>query len=296
MSYPKKCGECHSLIYDNALFCSKCGMKVQGICSQCGNAVADSDLFCHKCGASLKHFQPISEGALVNVAKAIAHRMNNALSIVLTNSQIAARRTAGLPQAIREELQEYLQDIAVAADGGGRIMGQFQRFLDSIADGYSQEEDSAHVDQIVSNLQILAVPESRTYNAKLRSEKPTRVGHVSILIVDDEEKIRHALSYALALTGYNVMTASDGREALTLFRNGSYDVAFVDLKMPGMTGWEVTSAIKQIDPDTMVVLMTGWSVRLDDERLNQNHIDAVLTKPFELSQVNDLITEVGNRR
>ena len=232
---------------------------------------------------------------MISVAEAVAHRINNVLSIVLTNSQIATRRIADLPQEMREELKDCLQDIAVAADGGGRVIGQFQRFLDSIVNGYSQEENSAYVDQMVSNLQIPAVAETRTYYADMRSEKPTLVGHVSILIVDDEEKIRHALSYALTLAGHHVITASDGQEALTLFQSGSYDIAFVDLKMPGMNGWEVTSAIKQIDPDTMVVLMTGWSVRLDDERLSKNNVDAMITKPFELSQINDLITEVGNR-
>ncbi len=295
MSHPNKCGECHATIYNNASFCPKCGTKVQRTCDQCGSIVADSDLFCHRCGLSLGHSQSVPEGALTSVAKAVAHRINNALSIVLTNSQIAARRIVDLPQEMREDLQRCLQDIALAADGGGRAIGQFQKFLNSIANGYSQEESSAYVDQMVSNLRIPAIPESSTPRAHVRSEKPTLVGHVSILIVDDEEKIRHALSYALTLGGHYVITASDGQEALASVQSGSYDIAFVDLKMPGMTGWEVISAIKQIDPDIMVVLMTGWSVRLDDERLNQNHVDAVIIKPFKLSQINDLIKEAGVR-
>ncbi len=295
MSHSKKCEKCQAPIHDSALFCPKCGTKVQRACEQCGSVVADSDLFCHKCGTSLKHFKPVSEGALISASEAVAHRINNVLSIVLTNSQIATRRIADLPQEMRDDFQEYLQDIALAADSGGRLIGQFQKFLNSIVDGYSFEESSTYVDQMVNNLQIPAIPESRTSQNNVRSEKPTLVGHVSILIVDDEEKIRHALSYALTLGGHHVITASDGQEALGFFQSGSYDIAFVDLKMPGMTGWELISAIKQIDPDTMVVLMTGWSVRLDDERLNQNHVDAVITKPFELSQINDLIKEAGIR-
>ncbi len=232
---------------------------------------------------------------MINVAEIVAHRMNNALSIILTNSQAAARQIADLPHTMHKELQKCLHDIAVTANGGGNVIRQFQRFLGSIPNEHSQEENSISADQFVTDLQLPAVPEPRDYYTDMKGEKPTRIGNVSVLIVDDEERIRHALSYALTLGGHYVMTASDGHEALELFQNGSYDIALVDLKMPLMNGWEVISAIKQIDPDTVVVLMTGWSVRLEDERLSENHVDAVLVKPFELSQINDLIKTVGDR-
>ena len=295
MPHPKKCDKCHAAIYHDALFCPRCGAKVQRLCHQCGIIVGDSDLFCHKCGASLNHFQPVPEEALLEAAKAVAHRINNALSIVLTNSQLATRRIADLSQNTSEEFQQYLQDIAAAADGGGSVMRQFQTFLDSITNGYSQEENSANVKQLVSNLRVPFNLELRVPQVTAESKETARIGHVSILIVDDEEKIRHALSYALTLAGHHVITASDGEEALALAQGGLYDVAFVDLKMQGMNGWEVSSAIKQLNPDTMVVLMTGWSIRADDERLKENHIDAIIAKPFELSQINDMVTAVGDR-
>jgi len=251
-------------------------------------------LFCPKCGVSLERSQFVSDGDLINVAEIVAHRINNALSIILTNSQVAERQMADLPQKMRKKLQRCLHDIAVTADGGGNVIRQFQKFLCSIPDEHLQEENSTFVDQPVNDLQLPVVSESRDYHTDMKGEKPTRIGNVSILIVDDEERIRHALSYALTLSGHHVITASDGHEALELFKNGSYDIAFVDLKMPRMNGWEVTNAIKQMDPDVMVVLMTGWSVRLDDERLSKNHVDAVLAKPFELSQINDLIKNVSS--
>ena len=293
--HPKKCHECHAAIYLDALFCPRCGAKVQRLCHQCGVIVGDSHLFCHKCGASLNHFQPIPMEALLKAAEAVAHRINNALSIVLTNSQLATRRITDLSRNTSEELQQYLQDIAEAADGGGSVIRQFQAFLDSIMDGYSQEENSPNVNQLVSNLRVPSNLELPAPHVTLESKETTRVGHVSILIVDDEEKIRHALSYALTLGGHHVITASDGQEALALVQDGLYDVAFVDLKMQGMDGWEVSSAIKNLNPDTIVVLMTGWSIRANDERLKENHIDAIITKPFELSQINDMVTAVGNR-
>jgi len=291
MSYPRKHQD---PVNTDALFCPKCGTKTQRICGQCGSKIDDGDLFCPKCGVSLERSQFVSDGDLINVAEIVAHRINNALSIILTNSQVAERQMADLPQKMRKKLQRCLHDIAVTADGGGNVIRQFQKFLCSIPDEHLQEENSTFVDQPVNDLQLPVVSESRDYHTDMKGEKPTRIGNVSILIVDDEERIRHALSYALTLSGHHVITASDGHEALELFKNGSYDIAFVDLKMPRMNGWEVTNAIKQMDPDVMVVLMTGWSVRLDDERLSKNHVDAVLAKPFELSQINDLIKNVSS--
>jgi len=291
----KKCEKCRADVNDSALFCPRCGTKIQRMCDECGSVVADVDLFCYKCGASLSNFQSVPKETFLNVAKAVAHRMNNALSIVLTNSQIAMRQIAELIPETNEELRVRLEDIATAADGGGVVVRQFQRFLDSLANGRLEMESSVlYAGQLIGNLQVPARTETQVFYANGTSMKPTRVGRVSILIVDDEEKMRHALSYSLSLAGHHVITASDGEEALALFQNGSYDAAFVDLKMQGMSGWEVCSAIKQIDSDTTVVLMTGWSIKLDDERLKKYSVDAVLTKPFELSQINDLIRMTGD--
>jgi len=112
---------------------------------------------------------------------------------------------------------------------------------------------------------------------------------VSILIVDDEDRIRYAMSYALTLGGHSVITASNGQEALESIKSRYYDIAFVDLILPDMDGWEIVNSIRQMSPNTTIVLMTGWNVRLDDEKLKEANLDTVLTKPFQLSDVADLI-------
>ena len=263
-------------------------------CQKCGTLVEASDKFCSECGALLKQSQPIQEETLIKVANAVAHRLNNALSIILTNSQIAAAQITGKLGSTENEIKGYLQDIAGTAANSGGVIHQFQKFLNSFSEGYSQEQDSAYVDQIADSLQIPSWPRPQIVDMDLQGEKastdPSRVGNISVIIIDDEEMIRHALSYALTLGGHHVITASEGQEALKLFQSESYDIAFVDLKMPGMDGWELADAIKKIAPDTMVVLMTGWSVQLDDADLREGHVDAVIAKPFELSQVNTLIS------
>ncbi len=309
----RRCRECDSLLENGDLFCSKCGAKVQGTCSQCGNVVADGAAFCSRCGASLKDSQSVPEGTVIDAAKTIAHRVNNALSIMLTSSQLAIRQMVNLPEETRGKLQNYLQDVAAAAVESGAVMHQFQKFLNRVTGEYSQEEDSAYkdfmsfVESVQTNgvhslsrkpggRQIPSSPTPRILDASLKGKnilaEPERVRQISILIVDDEDKIRHALSYALTLGGHHVITASDGEEALTLFENGSYDIVFVDLKMPGMDGWVVARSVKQSEPNTKVVLMTGLRVELSDEKLKERHIDAVITKPFELSEIGELIAVV----
>ncbi len=257
-------------------------------CQECYAPIDYGDSFCRKCGASLETLP----ASLINVSKALAHRLNNALSIVLTNSQLALGRIADLPGEASRQLQIRLQDIAAAAVDSGMLIRQFQGFLNSLANGSSQEKSSAYADQLVSDLQVPSTHKEPSFGEdtmKGKAQDPARVGHISILIVDDEERIRHALSYALTLGGHHVITASDGQEALTLLQSKPYDVAFVDLKMPGMNGWDTADAIKEMDPDIMVVLMTGWNVRVDDESLDKGPVDAVITKPFDLSEIYDVI-------
>ena len=288
-----KCQKCKTLMEDGDVFCPKCGAEVQKVCSRCKSGVDAGDLFCRKCGAFLKNPQPIQESTLVNVAQAVAHRLNNALSVILTNSQIAAAQAASVFGGSENELRGYLQDIAGTAANSGAVIHQFQDFLNSFADGFSHGQNLAYADQIAGNLQIPSGPKTKIVGVALQDKETdttsSRVGNISIMIIDDEEMIRHALSYALSLGGHHVITAADGKEALGLFKNGTYDIAFVDLKMPGMDGWELANAIKQVAPDTMVVLMTGWSVQLDDANLKESHVDAVIAKPFELSEVSKLL-------
>lgn len=321
----KICYKCKAALDEGDIFCSKCGARVQRKCEQCGNSLSDDDVFCSKCGASLSYLQNVPEGIVISAAKAVAHRLNNALSIVLTDSQLALRETTDLPGEAGGEIQSYLRDIAAAAKNSGAVIHQFQKFLDHFTNESLQRESSAYVDFLsfvesgqqkngardierpllkgiedigkkTVGRQIPVSPRPRVLDANLRGKRvstaPERVRNISILIVDDEDKIRHALSYALTLGGHHVITASDGQEALKLFKNGSYDVVFIDLKMPGMDGWSVANAIRLLNSGTKLVLMTGLRVELSDERLKESHVDAVIAKPFELSEIGNLIAAV----
>ena len=70
--------------------------------------------------------------------------------------------------------------------------------------------------------------------------------NLNILIADDEEGLRFSLASILEIEGYRVKTAGDGLEALELVKSNSFDIAFFDIRMPGMNGVEVFKKIKEI--------------------------------------------------
>jgi two-component system, NtrC family, sensor kinase len=79
----------------------------------------------------------------------------------------------------------------------------------------------------------------------------------TVLVVDDEESIRHLMRMTLELDGYRVLTAEDGPSALEMFEKEEPEVVFLDVRMPGMDGIEVLRRIKEANPDTEVIIITG---------------------------------------
>lgn len=79
----------------------------------------------------------------------------------------------------------------------------------------------------------------------------------TLLLVDDEAGIRNVLGISLMDTGYHVLKAADGQEALDLFREHQPAIVLTDIKMPGMSGLDLLQTIKSEAPDTEVIMMTG---------------------------------------
>jgi len=80
-----------------------------------------------------------------------------------------------------------------------------------------------------------------------------------ILVVDDDQDMREFLEILLAREGYEVASASGGKEALGLCKKHKFDLAITDLKMPKVDGIDVLKSIKEISPETMVILITAFA-------------------------------------
>ena len=78
-----------------------------------------------------------------------------------------------------------------------------------------------------------------------------------LLLIDDEKAIVRVLSISLRSDGYDVVTAYSGEEGLEVFQRESPDIVLTDIKMPGMDGLEVLKRVKDLNPDTEVIIITG---------------------------------------
>jgi signal transduction histidine kinase len=113
----------------------------------------------------------------------------------------------------------------------------------------------------------------------------------TILLVDDEEGIRKVLGISLADMGYAVHTAENGEDALRLFAKIHPPIVLTDIKMPGMDGIELLRTLKQDNPDTEVIMITGHGdIELAIKSLKFEATDFV-TKP-----INDDVLEIALRR
>ncbi|AQT68687.1 Sensor histidine kinase YycG [Anaerohalosphaera lusitana] len=113
-----------------------------------------------------------------------------------------------------------------------------------------------------------------------------------ILIVDDEQRVLAAMRRRYRKK-YDVVTADSGREAINkLEREGSFTVVISDLQMPGMNGLEFLSMVRDISPDSICIMLTGFA-ELDAavQAVNQGHIFRFLTKPCGNDVVDEAIDE-----
>lgn len=117
-----------------------------------------------------------------------------------------------------------------------------------------------------------------------------------ILVADDEESMRWVLSKALKRKGFTVDLADDGRQALALIQENSYDLAILDIKMPGMSGLDLLDRIREMKSDLLVVIMTAEaSMKNAVEAMKRGAYDYI-TKPFDLDVIDAIVEKVGRAR
>ena len=126
-------------------------------------------------------------------------------------------------------------------------------------------------------------------------EKPHQ-GGLRILFADDEAHLRDLMQMELPRMGHEVTVCPDGAAALKALEKGSYDAALLDMRMPGLTGIEVLGKIRQISPDTQVIILTGQAtVDTAVQALRLGAFD-YLTKPCKWAELEVLLNRIAERR
>jgi len=112
-----------------------------------------------------------------------------------------------------------------------------------------------------------------------------------VLVVEDFADNRDLLTEYLTFRGFAVTVAVDGESALRSVREQRPDVILMDLRMPGLDGWQATRRLKT-DPTTAtvpVVAVTAHALRLEVESARDAGCDAVVAKPFDISALGDAL-------
>ncbi|MCR4411390.1 MAG: sigma-54 dependent transcriptional regulator [Thermoguttaceae bacterium] len=111
----------------------------------------------------------------------------------------------------------------------------------------------------------------------------------TILIVDDEFSVRDSLAHWLRKDGHEVATAENAHEAMRALQERRFDVALLDIKMPGMDGLELQEHIRRLDSQTAVIMITAFaSVDTAVRALKQGAFDYV-TKPIDPDEISHLV-------
>jgi two-component system response regulator HydG len=106
-----------------------------------------------------------------------------------------------------------------------------------------------------------------------------------ILIVDDEADIRDSVADVLLDFGYQVDTAGNGLEALARLEERPYDVALLDFKMPGMDGLTLYRKMRELYPETSVILVSAYTGDGISEEALACGIRRVISKPVDMSEI-----------
>lgn len=112
---------------------------------------------------------------------------------------------------------------------------------------------------------------------------------VKLLIVDDEEDFREAAGLYFRKLGYNVLVAENGLRAIEYSKNQSFDVAVVDIHMPGMSGIELLSHLRDEDSDIQVIMLTGGGTIENAVESMKKGARDFLTKPAKLNELDVLV-------
>lgn len=117
-----------------------------------------------------------------------------------------------------------------------------------------------------------------------------------ILVVDDTFTDSETLKVMLEESGYNVIAAGSGAEALSRVKEKQFDIIFLNVKLPDMDCVDLFREVKQVDPEVAVIMMTGYSEEELLHRAVSEGAYACVYKPFNAGRILTLVGEIAHRR
>ena len=115
---------------------------------------------------------------------------------------------------------------------------------------------------------------------------------IKILVIDDDQDFAESLALVLEGRGYEVEVGHTGEEAIRKFRDNDFDIAFMDVKLPGKNGVESYMEIRKFKPNARVVMMTGYSVEQLLDKAVEKGAWGVLHKPLDMEKCLSMIEKI----
>jgi len=112
----------------------------------------------------------------------------------------------------------------------------------------------------------------------------------TILIIDDDEHIRHILRDFLQSQGYKIIMAQDGLQGMSIMENEELDLAIIDIKLPFISGIGLVDIAAQRKPDLPIICITGYGDT--PKRIAEEKSCHVFNKPFELKELLKIIKKL----
>jgi CheY-like chemotaxis protein len=135
-------------------------------------------------------------------------------------------------------------------------------------------------------------------SAETISPRPPSEGQERILFVDDEKVVVQMGRKMLERLGYQVTTSTDGSDALETFRSQpeQFDLVITDQTMPNMTGAELAQELMRIRPDIPVILCSGFSELIDQEKAKAMGIQEFIMKPLLMHEIAETIRNILDKQ
>lgn len=140
------------------------------------------------------------------------------------------------------------------------------------------------------------IAKETTTLVKQPEESMTEIPSLRVLVIDDDQRVQEALSAMLNYLGHQVVVAGNGDEGIAMFeeavKSGTpFDLVVTDLGMPKVSGAEVVQKVKEISPNTPVIVITGWGAEQRPALA-----DYALGKPFRLGVLREAIAKVWTQK
>ena len=225
--------------------------------------------------------------AIGKMAIGMAHDVNNALCPITGYAELLLETLPNLTEENRDDLKKITEAAENVAQIVARMREVYRRELGQDSIGAVKVKQPVE-QQPVTPSAPPAPPPANTY-------EPCR--SLRILYIDDEPLLRQLLHDVLELHDHKVTVAASGREGLELFRSnlsGSepYEIVITDFGMPGMDGRHVARALRAESPQTPIVMLTGWGRMMKADGEIVPEVDAVVSKPPHMEELNNLLLQV----